>query len=192
MSLVTESIDALEDWMGHSPHPAIVTLPLGAFAVSNLCDVLGTVTRSRRLDDVAQVSMAIGLVGAVGAAATGLRDYGQIPDDRQPNHDIATTHGIGNAAVASLFAASYLLRRGRWQQGRRPGATARVLALAAGGLAVYTGWLGGKLVSELGESVQPVMDRMAARERARRSGLAATPEPSGRERLEAGTPLGPG
>lgn len=188
MSLVTQSIDALEDWMGHSPHPAIVTLPLGAFAVSNLCDVVGSITRSQRFDQAAQISMGVGLIGAVAATATGLRDYGYIPADRQPNHEIATTHGIGNAAVASLFAASYLIRRGRWLTGRRPGTAARLLALTAGSLALYTGWLGGRLVEELGESVHPVKDQhQGGRLRLERWRNA----PAGRQRLESGMPLGP-
>lgn len=159
MELITKAIDKFEDLLGHSPHPAVVALPLGAFAVSNICDGLALATGDDRYDDVAGTSMAIGLVGAAVAAATGLRDYGFIPPDRQPNHDIATTHGLGNAAVGTLFAASYILRTRDRHDGRRPGIASRLLGLAGGALAVYTGWLGGKLIEEYGESVQPVMER---------------------------------
>ena len=57
--------------------------------------------------------MAIGLVlGAAGGGGASRRArYGYIPTDRQPNHAIATTHGLGNAAVVgSLFVTSYILR----------------------------------------------------------------------------------
>jgi uncharacterized membrane protein len=158
VELITKAIDKVEDFLGHSPHPAIVAVPLGAFAVSNVCDGLALATGDERYDDVASTSMAIGLVGAVAAAATGLRDYGFIPADRQPNHDVATAHGLGNATVGALFAASYILRIRARNDGRRPGMASRLLGFAGGALATYTGWLGGKLVEEYGESVQPVME----------------------------------
>jgi uncharacterized membrane protein len=159
MEIMTRAIDGLESLLGHSPHPAIVALPLGAFGVSNASDVLGLVTGDERFDQAAEVSMAVGLIGAAGAAVTGLRDYGFIPPDRQPNHDIATTHALGNMAVGTLFATSYILRLAGRARGESPSLLARGLALCGGALAVYTGWLGGKLVQELGEGVQPVMER---------------------------------
>jgi len=156
---ITRMIDETEEFLGHSPHPAIVMLPLGAWAVSNICDALGLATGERRYDEMARVSMAIGLVGAAGAALTGVRDYGKIPPDRQPNHEIATAHGLGNAVIGTLMATSYVLRDRDRAAGRRPGLAARMLALTGGGLSLYTAWLGGKLVEELGEAVHPVMDR---------------------------------
>src|SRR5690349_9265097 len=103
MDPITKAIDKTEEILGHSPHPAIVAVPLGAWTVSILCDGLGLLTGNEEYDDVARVSMAIGLVGAAGAVMTGLHDYGYIPEDRQPSHAVATTHGLGNAVVGSLF-----------------------------------------------------------------------------------------
>ncbi len=161
---ITQAIDSTEELLGHSPHPAIVAVPLGAFAVSNLCDTLGLVSGDERFDDTARISMAIGLVGAAGAALTGVRDYGYIPADRQPNHQIATAHGLGNAVVGSLFVTSYVLRSRDHAAGRRTSLAARLLALTGGALSLYTAWLGGKLVEEYGEAVQPVMERQQAEE----------------------------
>ena len=73
MDPITKAIDKTEEFLGHSPHPAIVALSLGAWAVSNICDGLGLVTGCDRYDDAARVSMAIGLVGAAGAALTGVQ-----------------------------------------------------------------------------------------------------------------------
>lgn len=159
MDPITKSIDALETQLGHSPHLAIVAVPLGAFTVSAASDALALATGCERFDDAAEVSLAVGLVGTVGAAATGLRDYGKIPRTRQPSHRIATTHGLGNLAVGALFATSYALRLASRRRHERPAIAARLLTLAGAGLATYTGWLGGKLVSELGEAVKPVQDR---------------------------------
>jgi len=185
---ITGLVDRTEELLGHSPHPAIVALPLGAWAVSNVCDGLALFTGDDRYDDAAQVSMAIGLVGAAGSVVTGLRDYSSIPTDR-PSHDVATTHALGNAMVGTLFATSYFLRVRAHDEGRRPGLLARALGIAGGALSLYTAWLGGLLVEEYGEAVKPVMDRMDDEpghvedeyEDARR----------GRERLSADTPIGP-
>ena len=87
-------MDKTEELLGHSPHPAIIALPIGAWAVSNVCDVLGLLTGEERYDDAARVSMAVELVGAAGAIATGLRDYGFIPSER-PSHETATQHRAG-------------------------------------------------------------------------------------------------
>ena len=38
MDSITKVVDKTEELLGHSPHPAIVSVPLGAFVVSNVCD----------------------------------------------------------------------------------------------------------------------------------------------------------
>ena len=58
------AIDAVEGFLGHSPHPAVVAVPIGAWTVSNVCDGLALATGNERYDDVARVSMAVGLAGA--------------------------------------------------------------------------------------------------------------------------------
>lgn len=174
---VTGLIDKTEELLGHSPHPAVVGVPIGAWTVSNVCDGLAMLTGDKRYDEAARVSMGIGLVGAAVSVATGLRDYSFIDRDR-PSHDVATAHGLGNAVVVSLFTASYLLRAGDHARGRRPGFLTRALALTGGGLALYTAWLGGVLVEEYGESVQPVMEH------------ADEEPPRGRARLASESPLG--
>jgi len=154
---INRLIDKAEEVIGHSPHPAVVALPVGAWAVSNVCDTLGLLSGDDRFDDAARISMAVGLAGAAGAVVTGLRDYSFIPKER-PSHDVATAHGLGNAVVGSLFAASYILRTREYAAGRKTGLASRLLGLAGGGLALYTAWLGGVLVQEYGEAVKPVMD----------------------------------
>jgi uncharacterized membrane protein len=173
---ITGLIDKTEELLGHSPHPAIVPLPIGAWAVSNISDGLALLTGDERYDDVARVSMTVGLVGALGAAATGLHDYGYIPRER-PSHEIATTHGLGNALVGSLFTASYLLRSLDAQAGRRTSNLARLLGFAGGSLALYTAWLGGVLAHEQGEGVKPMMEHQ-------------DDEAYGRARLGTESPLG--
>jgi uncharacterized membrane protein len=181
MGVITDLVDKTEELLGHSPHPAIVTLPLGAWVVSNICDVAGLVTGNRSFDETARQSMGIGLIAAAGAAVTGLRDYSYIPKER-PSHAIATKHAIGNAVVGTLFSTSYLLRKLDHQAGRRPSLVSRLLGLAAGSLGMYTAWLGGVLVEEQGEGVKPVMERLQ-KEEAQHKGApgkpASAPRPAG-------------
>jgi uncharacterized membrane protein len=186
MDPITQAIDKAEEFLGHSPHPAIVALPLGAWAVSNVCDGLGLLTGDERYDDAARVSLAIGLVGAAGAVLTGVRDYGYIPANREPNHSVATAHGLGNAVVGSLFVTSYVLRSRDHAAGRRTSPMARLLALSGGALALYTAWLGGKLVEEYGEAVKPVMEQQDDGQEGHDGGGRGF----GRDRLDAGAPLG--
>lgn len=181
---VTTAIDKTEELLGHSPHPAIVSVPIGAWVVSNVCDVMALTSGNDRYDDAARVSMGIGLAAAAGAVVTGIRDYSFIPKER-PSHDVATTHALGNALVGTLFATSFVLRIQDHQAGRRASLLARSLALAAGGLSLYTAWLGGKLVEEYGEAVQPVMDQKEHDERHHEDDSA-----HGRERLNPASPLG--
>jgi uncharacterized membrane protein len=181
MDPITLVIDKTEELLGHSPHPAIVAVPLGAWTVSNVCDGLALATGEQSYDDAARISMAIGLIGAAGAAVTGLRDYSSIPKDR-PSHDVATTHGLGNALAASLMAASFVLRVKDHSAGRQTGLAARLLGLTGGGISVYTAWLGGKLVEEMGEAVKPVMDQMEDQQDDKFE--------RGRERLDPISPMG--
>jgi uncharacterized membrane protein len=167
MDPITGTIDKIEQAIGHSPHTAIIALPLGAWAVSNVADGLYLTTGNKAFDDAANVSMAVGLVGAAGSVLTGLRDYGYIPPHREPNHSIATTHALGNAAVGSLFVSSYILRVRDRAAGRRSGALPRLLSFAGGALSLYTAWLGGKLVSEYGEAVKPLQDQQKEADRKR-------------------------
>ena len=179
---ITPAVDRLHDLLGHSPHPAIVMLPLGAWSFSNVCDALGLLTGDRKYDDAARLSMGVGLIGAAASVVTGLRDYASIPKDR-PSHQVATTHALGNSVVASLVTASYILRSLDDQAGRRPSVASRMLALAGGGLSLYTAWLGGVLVENYGEGVEPMMERMSPHE--------GGDSPHGRERLDPAAPLGP-
>jgi uncharacterized membrane protein len=178
ISPVTGLIDKTEELLGHSPHPAIDAIPIGAWSVSNVCDGLALATGDDRYDDAARVSMAIGLIGAAGSIVTGLRDYSFIPKDR-PSHDIATTHALGNALVGTLYATSYILRVRAHEEGRRPSLLARTLGIAGGALSLYTAWLGGVLVEEYGEAVKPVMKEMDD-----------AGAPLARERLAAESPIG--
>ena len=183
MDPITYAIDKVEDLIGHSPHPAIVAVPLGAWTVSNVCDGLAMATGDEAFDDAARISLAVGLVGATGAVLTGLRDYSHIPRDRE-SHAVATSHGLFNALASSLMVGSLVLRLREHDKGRKAGVSARLLGLAGGGISLYSAWLGGRLVEEMGEGVKPVQDRHPA------GGIEDEGDEHGRARLDPEAPLG--
>lgn len=186
MNPISATVEKTAELMGHSPHPAIVTVPLGAWSFSNVCDGLAMITGEEKYDDAARLSMAVGLVGAAGAVVTGLHDYSKIPVDR-PSHQVATSHALGNSVVASLFVASYVMRSRDYHRGHRASLASRLLALAGGGLSLYTAWLGGKLVEEMGEGVNPMMEHMSRHEH--HDGIGHEDQASGSKDLDAASSL---
>jgi len=174
MDLIFNFLEKVEEKLGHSPHPAIVSLPIGAWTVSAFCDVLGLLTGRQVFNDTARISMGIGLAGAVGAVLTGIHDYSYIPRER-PTHDIATSHALLNSTAATLFATSFIMR-GRELAGEEasPSFAARAIALSGWGLSLYSAWLGGILVEGHGEAVKPVI-RWQAEEERRKASQAPIP-----------------
>ena len=168
MGPVMKAVEKVEEFIGHSPHPAIVAIPIGAWLTSSVADGFAIATKKTVYDDAARISMAVGLVGAVGAIITGLHDYGYIPKDREPSRSIATRHGWGNAVATSLFLTSYVLRARASQAKQKPSIFSRLLGLAGSGTVAYTGWLGGKLVEEQGEAVKPIIQQQNEAEKERK------------------------
>ena len=118
-------------WLGHPLHPALTDVPLGAWTATVVLDALD----SRAADG----ALAVGLAGSALAALTGLTDWQDIDG---PARRIGLLHGALNLTGAALFATSLVKRReGKRSQGK-------VLALAGFAGAMFSAWLGGKLVYE--------------------------------------------
>lgn len=116
-------------WLGHPVHPAVVTLPLGAWTSALAMDVLRDHRAARRL-------IGIGLIVFPAAVATGWADWSQ-RDASQRRAGLI--HAAGNAAAAALMLTSYLQRKSA--PGIRP-AGLSILGLAIAGVA---GALGGHI-----------------------------------------------
>src|SRR5436189_5821796 len=65
-------------WLGHPLHPPVTDVPVGAWVTAAVLDLAGTVGFSKGLQTGADASIALGCAGAVGAAATGLADWGDL------------------------------------------------------------------------------------------------------------------
>lgn len=123
---------------GHPLHPAIIAVPLGAWSVSSLLDLWEAATGDKTFSPGADAALGIGLLGSIGAAATGLNDWRHT--DGQARR-VGALHGILNLVSIGLFANSWVLRR---RGSRSAGICSALSGFALSGLA---GWLGGHLVS---------------------------------------------
>jgi uncharacterized membrane protein len=98
------------------------------------------------LSEAAHYSLIFGLVGAAGAATTGVLDYREIKN--RPVRRTALLHGLTNAALTGSYLLSLRRRKGHKADG---------IALALSGLGAallgLSGYLGGKLVYEHGVRV---------------------------------------
>jgi nitrite reductase/ring-hydroxylating ferredoxin subunit/uncharacterized membrane protein len=128
-------------WLGHPLHPAAVAVPIGALAGVSVLDALGGAGSGS--SEARRRLLAVGLLAAVPAAASGLSDWS---DTSGGERRVGVAHAALNTVALGLYASSWLAR------GRRPGAGK---VLAAAGLAVMgaSGWLGGHLAYAVGVGV---------------------------------------
>ena len=146
-------------WLGHPLHPVITDVPLGAWTAATALDVYELATGDDRLAAGADAAVGIGLLGAAGAALTGLNDWNYTYE--KPRR-VGAMHAVTNIAATACYLGSW------WQ--RRSGC--RNAGLATGflgfGLSMVGAYLGGHLVynerigvnhapEELPEKFVPVM-----------------------------------
>lgn len=125
-------------WLGHPLHPALTDVPLGAWTVALIFDALDATRGTREYSRGADAAIGIGLIGAIGAAATGIADW-QGSGKRAPRSGML--HGLMNIGATGLYAASLLARR---RENRKTGF---VLSLLGYGVVSAAAYLGGELVS---------------------------------------------
>jgi nitrite reductase/ring-hydroxylating ferredoxin subunit/uncharacterized membrane protein len=93
--------DALNGtWLGHALHPALTDVPIGAWTAALAMDLLG----ERR---GAKIAVGVGLLGAVGAAVSGLTDW---TDTYGKPRRLGVVHAALNATATLLYGASWLAR----------------------------------------------------------------------------------
>ena len=126
-------------WLGQPLHVVLKDVPIGAWTVAVLFDVLDLTLDRREFELAADTSIAIGLVGAAGAAATGMADWSDVDP---PARRLGLIHGLLNLGGTALFATSLLLRK---KQARRSG---RIVAGLGYAVIAFAAHLGGKMVYE--------------------------------------------
>ena len=136
---------------GHPSHPVAVMVPVGAWVSSLALDLLARRSKGKTSKGYAGSSRALiglGLLGAGGAAATGLLDYTTIPGGTRAKK-LATAHLVMNVGSVMSYAVNFLARDADGpvtdQAFKRSLATISVLGLS--------GFIGGELTYRYGVRV---------------------------------------
>lgn len=129
---------------GHPIHPMLVSLPIGLWIFSLVCDFGFIITGDSRWAVVAYFTLGGGVVGALLAAVPGFIDLLGLHEPRA--HRVGLYHMILNLAIVAIQAVNFWLRTADEGAGALPLGIS-IVAVAA---LVASGWLGGHLVHVLG------------------------------------------
>jgi nitrite reductase/ring-hydroxylating ferredoxin subunit/uncharacterized membrane protein len=148
-------------WLGHPLHPLLTDIPIGAWTVAAIADVVA-LAGDERADYAADVATAIGVAGAVAAAWAGWAEWSDTKDEPRR---LGIAHAALNAGALTSYAVSLALRRAD----RR--GIARLASMLGYALVGAGGYLGGELafgqqlgVRHTAEPLEPPTDfvRVAA------------------------------
>lgn len=131
-------------WLGHPLHPVITDVPVGSWTAALVLDIL-EMTSGDAYSAGADAAVAIGLVSAVGAAATGIAEWS---GTKAGARRLGIVHGLTNSATALLYGGSYWARKAG---NRGLGRTLAFIGFASLSAGAY---LGGALSYELGVGVK--------------------------------------
>lgn len=134
---------------GHPVHPAIVSVPLGAWTASFLFDVASLVLKDACLVQASRWLMGLGVLGAIAAAAFGFMDMLAIPNGTIVQK-IALFHMVLNLTVVAGYSVLFAVRDPSLS-------SAPLFHVAASGILFsflgVSGFLGGQLAYKYGVRV---------------------------------------
>ena len=134
-------------WLGHALHPVLTDVPLGSWTATTLLDVAWLFNEDEGVARAADMTLVLGLMGAAGAAVTGLADWSDLDGtDRR----VGILHGLLNVSLTALNVGSWISRlTGNRRTGIALSTTAYVTSL-------FTAYLGGELSFAKGIGVNHV------------------------------------
>jgi len=132
-------------WWGHALHPAITDIPLGAWTVAIVADLVAFTGKVSQ--QVGDFCVFIGLVVALGAVITGYNDHHETYGKELR---VATAHGLIMTTTTILYAVSFLLR---WLGAASSHDLAVWVSIAGYALLLIGGYVGGDLVFKIGTMV---------------------------------------
>lgn len=124
-------------WLGHPLHPILTDIPIGAYTITAVLD-MAELAGNRTYSKGADASLAIGVVGAVGAAITGAADWTATSGQKRR---IGMVHAVLNTGATLLNLISLSLRSNKSSRGAAIGCSMVAYALTTAGA-----FLGGHLV----------------------------------------------
>jgi uncharacterized membrane protein len=144
---------------GHPFHPILVTVPIGAWVASMGFDLASRVSDEPELFAKGSYWLiALGLLGAAGAAFFGVLDLLTIPRNTKAFRT-GVQHLLLNSTTTALYVVNLVIRNGRLDKaGAVPAALVALSAIALALLGL-SGWLGGKLSYRYGVRVAEEADQ---------------------------------
>jgi len=131
-------------WLGHPLHPVITDVPVGAWTTTIVLDTVAAMTDDDSMRSAADITLAVGLAAAAGAAATGWTDWS---DTYGEERKVGLLHGLTMVAAVTSYTVSLLARL----SGAR---TVGVLTANTGYALMSAGaYLGGDEVYDIGYGV---------------------------------------
>jgi nitrite reductase/ring-hydroxylating ferredoxin subunit/uncharacterized membrane protein len=137
-------------WFGHPVHPALVTVPLGAWTSSLVLNLTWLTDEDEGVARSADLLMWLGLLGAVGSAATGISNWVDIDGQEQR---AGMLHALLNSGALVLNLTSALL----CMADRRR--TALAFSGSAYALTFYSAFVGGDISYSNAIGVNHVADQ---------------------------------
>ncbi len=135
-------------WLGHPLHPVITDVPIGAWTMTELLDLLSAARGDDPgLDAASDIALGAGIVAAVAAAVTGLTDWSDVGG---AHRRMGMAHALLNVAGLTMSVASLVMRMGG--NGRSRG-SARLLSAAGYLTSATAAYVAGELVYSMGMAV---------------------------------------
>lgn len=136
-------------WFGHPLHPAITDVPVAAWMLTALFDIIWLISPVSYswAARAAEIGVLVGLLGALGAIITGLTDWS---DTYGSERRVGLNHAIFNAAATILYLVSFILRL---PQNGGESIAAAVIGFVGLLSVIYAAYLGGEMVFTKGTGV---------------------------------------
>lgn len=136
-------------WIGHPLHPAITDVPIGSWVIAAIFDIFWLIspTSFAWAARGAELAVGLGILGALGAAVTGLADWS---DTYGSERRVGLNHAIFNTSALILYIISFILRLTQTSGDSVIAAIIGFLGLVA---VLYAAYLGGEMVFTKGTNV---------------------------------------
>jgi len=134
-------------WFGHPLHPVITDVPITAWLLTAIFDVIWLIVPTTWAAYGAFVTVIVGLIGALGAAVTGLVDWS---DTYGAERRVGLNHALFNVTATILYLVSFLLRL---SAGPGNGIAAAIIGFMGLASVIYAAYLGGDMVFTKGTGV---------------------------------------
>lgn len=136
-------------WLGHPLHPALTAVPIGAWLMAVVFDVVWLISPAAQIWAArgAEIAVIVGVVGALGSAATGLADWS---DSYGAERTLGLYHAGLNTLALVLFVISAALRLATSTGGSTVGVVLDVVGML---IVLVAAYLGGEMVFGKGTGV---------------------------------------